>query len=89
MTKKKTKQQRSAIISDKAIRRWWLGLIVTLCLSIAAEFFMHPHPYFGFDGTTGFYAGFGFISCVAIVWVSKLLGIFLKRKEDYYQEDNA
>jgi hypothetical protein len=32
----------------------------------------------------GFYAVFGFIACVVIILVSKLLGFALKVREDYY-----
>jgi hypothetical protein len=39
---------------------------------------------FGADGWFGFGAVFGFLSCVAMVIVAKVLGWFLKRDEDYF-----
>lgn len=71
--------------------RWlWILFIAVLTLTVGAEFFVHPHAAFGIDGTFGFHAWFGFAACVAIVLVSKLAGLLLKRKEGYYpvqQED--
>jgi len=32
----------------------------------------------------GFYSILGFISCAVLILVSKVLGIFLKVEEDYY-----
>ena len=81
------KTNRSAIISNVSIRKWWIGFAVVLLLSLALEWLMEAHPHFGFDGYFGFYAVFGFISCVAIVVFSKFLGKFLKRPEQYYEED--
>ncbi len=92
MTKKKSTSSapKSAIISKKAIRTWWLGFIIVLALTIVAEiFFPNSHGHFTFDEYISFHAIFGFIACVAIVFVSKFLGIFLKRKENYYQEDSS
>lgn len=86
MVKAKEDMTRSPILSDKALRRWWIGLWVVLIACVLAQFAMHPHPYFEIDGIFGFYALFGFMSCVAIVVISKLLGKPLKRKESYYAE---
>lgn len=67
------------------IRRLRIGFYVVLALLVLPDFFMHKHTLFSsVEGWPGFYALFGFISCVVIIVVSKLLGFALKRKEDYY-----
>lgn len=33
----------------------------------------------------GFYAAWGFLSCVALVALARLLGWWLKRPDDYYE----
>ncbi|MEZ5536740.1 MAG: hypothetical protein R3F02_14075 [Thiolinea sp.] len=69
----------------------WIALIVLLVVSLLPEFFIHHHPHFG-DGMTridvswGFFAWYGFVTCAAMVVGAKLLGIFLKRKDTYYDE---
>ncbi len=67
-------------------RLWWLFAGILL-LTIAAEFLVELHPHFGADGWTAFYAIFGFLSCVVMVVVAKLIGYVLKRREDYYERD--
>ncbi len=67
-------------------RKLWIAGIILLLLTIVAEPFISLHPYFSFEDLFSFYALFGFISCVAMVVVAKLLGILVKRKDDYYDD---
>jgi hypothetical protein len=46
--------------------------------------FIHHHAWFGLDGTFGFGAWFGFVSCIAMVAFAKALGAVLKRRDTYY-----
>jgi hypothetical protein len=56
-----------------------------LVLLVLPDFFMHKHTlFYSVEAWPGFYAVFGFISCVGIILVSKLLGYALKRSENYY-----
>lgn len=66
-------------------RRWLLG--ATLLAVFAADFFVaREHTDFFWDHIFGWSAVFGFVSCVAIIFVSKALGHKgrLMRREDYY-----
>lgn len=68
----------------------WILFILALFASLVAEHFVPPHaPVDGvihIENKPYFYAWFGFASCFIIVIVSKFLGFFLKRREDYYRE---
>jgi hypothetical protein len=69
----------------------WVIQIVILVLAVLPDFFLHHHPHFeerGFtlDGSFGFYAWYGFLACAGMVALAKILGIFLKRKDTYYDE---
>jgi len=67
------------------IRRLRLGFYIVLVLLVLPDFFIHKHTLFSpIEGVPGFYALFGFIACVAIILISKVLGYVLKRPEDYY-----
>lgn len=67
------------------LRRLRLGFYLVLVLLVLPDFFMHKHTLFSpVEGWPGFYALFGFIACVAIILISKVLGFVLKRQEDYY-----
>ena len=61
--------------------RWGLAFLVGLSL---LDLFIHPHTYFGIDGTFGFNSWYGFATCAAMVVGAKGLAIFLKRKDTYY-----
>ena len=73
------------LVKPETIRRLWIGFAVLLAAIAAGDFFVHHYEYFGIDATFGFYAWYGFLTCVAMVVGAKVLGIFLKRPDDYYE----
>jgi hypothetical protein len=71
-------------LQTRAMRRLWYAFLAVLLACVAAELAIHRHSVFGIDGLFGFHAGFGFLACVALVLVAKLLGLVLKRPDSYY-----
>ena len=65
-----------------------ISLILLLAIILLAEKLMHPHAVFGIEGTPLFHAWFGFAACLSIIMISKILGLFLQRKKDYYKEND-
>ena len=74
------------LVRPKTIRVLWVVFIAILALTVLAEFFIESHPHFGIDALPGFHAWFGFIACLILVFGPKLLGVFLKRPDNYYDE---
>lgn len=74
------------LVRPSTIRKLWIAFSVVLVLTLGAQFFVHVHDYFTVDGVPGFYAFFGFFSCVAMVVVAKLLGLLLKRPDTFYDD---
>ena len=72
------------LVRPKTIRKLWIGGIALLAIIVAMGSFAHPHVYFGIEGTFGFFAWYGLVTCVVMVIGSKLLGMALKRGENYY-----
>ncbi len=72
------------LVRPRTIRLLWVGFAVVLALTVVAGLFVHQHVYFGIEDSFGFFAWYGFVTCVAMVVLAKLLGIFLKRPDDYY-----
>ncbi|MEX1257940.1 MAG: hypothetical protein WEG36_10005 [Gemmatimonadota bacterium] len=72
------------LVRPSTIRKLWIAMAIVLFLTVIPDFFLEHHPYFGFDGLPGFSAAFGFVACVFMVILSKVLGIFLKRTDRYY-----
>jgi len=58
--------------------------IVILAATVFADLFVHHYSKFGIEASFGFYAWYGFLSCVVLIFVSRGLGFFLKRPDDYY-----
>ena len=80
------KQDIHWLCRPATIKALWIIGITILVICVALEFFIHPHPYFGIDGWFGFNAWVGFASCAVMVIFAKILGIFLKRKDTYYDD---
>lgn len=72
------------LVRPETIRLLWIVSLTVLGLTVLADLFVEHHPHFGIDGTFGFAAWFGFVSCVAMIAVAKLLGALLKRSDTYY-----
>ncbi|WP_206211951.1 hypothetical protein [Wenzhouxiangella sp. XN24] len=82
-------QAQHWLVRPATIRWLWRIFGVVLALTVAAQWFIEPHGYFGVDGTFGFNAWFGFLACVVMVVVAKLLGYLVKRPESYYEDRNV
>lgn len=67
-----------------SIKKLWTFLLILLLLLVMSEFLVKLHPHFKVESIFGFHAAYGFISCVVIVLLSKVLGFLVKRKDDYY-----
>jgi uncharacterized membrane protein YhdT len=77
-------EEKHWLVRVKTIRWLWRGGLILLALLVMADFYVHAHPSFQIDGTFGFYSWFGLVTCIAMVLFAKLLGVFIKRKDTYY-----
>jgi hypothetical protein len=66
------------------IRVLWIVFVAVLAVTVAAELLVHLHPRFRLERRFGFHAAWGFLGCVAMVLFANLLGVFLRRPDDYY-----
>jgi hypothetical protein len=74
------------LVRPSTIRKLWIWGIIMLALIALSDLLLTPHPHFGADGYFGFYSAYGLMTCVAMVIGAKALGIFLKRKDTYYDD---
>lgn len=63
-----------------------LGILYALCVIIFfADRFVTKKTYFFFEKSMGFYAVYGFISYVCLVFIAKyIIRPLIMRKENYY-----
>ncbi|MBT8422407.1 MAG: hypothetical protein KJP03_04750 [Gammaproteobacteria bacterium] len=82
-------EQQHWLVRPSSIRLMWWVFACVLALTVLAQVVIKVKGYFGADGWLGFGAVFGFVSCVAMVFVAKALGVFLKREDTYYDDREA
>jgi hypothetical protein len=69
-----------------SIKLLWKVFAAILVLCVLAQLMFKVKGYFVVDGWFGFGAVFGFLACLLMVLVAKVLGLVLKRPESYYRE---
>ena len=72
------------LVRPSTIRGLWIVFIAILALTVLADFVVQPQGKFGIDGTIGFYAWYGLLSCVVLIFGALGFGKVLKRWDDYY-----
>ncbi|MBU0575259.1 MAG: hypothetical protein KJ704_03340 [Proteobacteria bacterium] len=68
----------------------WVLLGVAALISLAGGFAMHHDPTHDawWNRVPAFFALFGFLGCLLIIFFAKWLGkLFLRKGEDYYDAD--
>lgn len=78
--------KRELKIFDKPqnVKRFLGGFYVFLVVLLIIDFFVHKHAEFAWEGFPDFYAAYGFISCVLLIFIAKGLRMLIKRDEKYY-----
>ena len=77
-------EQKHFLVRPETLRWLWRGGLAVLALLVIGDVLVHGHPHFQIDGSFGFYAWYGFATCVGMILLAKLLGVLLKRGDDYY-----
>lgn len=83
------RDRRHWLYRPENIRKLWFWGLGILALSVLAQLVFAVHGHFGFDGWFGFNAAYGFLGCMAMVLFARLLGVFVKRPDTYYQDPPA
>jgi hypothetical protein len=72
------------------LKRYLRILFAISALLFVADFvvyhFADRHAHFSWDSRPGFYAVYGFMSCVVVVYAARLLRPLVMRDEDYYDD---
>lgn len=74
------------LVRPENIRKLIYLSAAVLAVVALLDFAIRSYAEFGIDGTLFFYSWYGFATCVGMVVFAKLLGIFLKREDSYYDD---
>lgn len=73
------------IFDSPRSRRMVRWILFGVCLLLLAlDGLVSKHGHFYWEKAPNFFASYGFISCVSLIFIAKLLRKFLKRDERYY-----
>ena len=72
------------LVRPATIRLLWRAFIAVLALTVIAGFFVSHEHLDGPESTIAFGAWFGFGACAVLIAAAKVLAIFLKRPDAYY-----
>ena len=76
------------LVRPATIRKLWYGFSTVLVLVVLAQAVIPVKGYFGVDGWFGFGAVYGFVACLLMVLVAKVLGVILKRPQEYFHDSD-
>ena len=80
-------EKRYLFDNPQNVKRILYFLYGCCVLLFALDFVIHRHTSHSWETLWGFYAIYGFVSCVVLVMVAKWLRTFLMRPEDYYDHE--
>ena len=72
--------------SSRNVKLAVIGLFIACGISVIAEFFVHRHFDHPWETLFNFYSIYGFVVCVMLVLIAKMLRFIIMRKENYYDD---
>ena len=80
--------KKEVVIFDNPqnVKRLLWFFFAVLALLLGADFFITKHGHFPWEDQPQFFAAYGFVACVLVIFISKVLRFFLGRPEAYYDE---
>lgn len=83
-------KQKSYFLDKKENVQRVLYGFYALCIALfLADFIIHRHVYHSWENIPAFYAIFGFIACVILVFGATQMRKILMRGEDYYDQKDS
>ncbi len=69
------------------LKKFLRGFYIICAILLAVDFVHNRHVIHSWENLWGFYAVYGFVACVALVEIAKLMRAVLMRAPDYYEKD--
>lgn len=78
------KKELNFFDKEKNVSNFLKLFYLSLFVLLSADFFIHKHDHVEIGNAPAFYASYGFISCVMLIFIAKVLRVLIKRDENYY-----
>ena len=78
------KRELKIFDNPKNVQRFLYSFYIALLALLVIDLFIPKHGHFPWEGAPEFFAVYGFISCVSLIFIAKLLRKIVRRDEDYY-----
>ena len=75
------------ILKKDNIKKLWIYSIILLIFLVLIQIIFPIKGHFEVERWLGFGAWFGFLACVLMILFSKVLGLVVKKPEDYYEKN--
>ena len=79
------KRELKIFDNPKNVKRLLTIFYISLVVLLVVDFFIHKHADFPWEEAPNFFAVYGYVSCVLLIFIAKLMRIFIKRDEKYYE----
>jgi len=76
------------VLKKDNIKKLWILLYIVLVFLMLIQFIFPIYGHFAIESWLAFAAWFGFLSCVVMVVVAKILGFLVKREDSYYEKNS-
>jgi len=81
------KDQKTHLFDNpRNVERLLKGFYAICIILVIADFIIHRHMTMGWEKIPAFYAIYGFVACVVLVVIAKMMRKVIMRKENYYDE---
>jgi len=80
------KKELKIFDDPRNVKRFLIIFYGCLLALLLVDPFIHKHAEFEWEAVPGFFAAYGFVSCVLLIFIAKLLRWWVKRDEAYYQQ---
>jgi hypothetical protein len=65
-------------------KSYWIALVALTALTVIGQFIEH---HYWWEAVPGFFAGFGFLGCLLIIFIAKaLVSRLVSKNPDYYDK---
>ena len=80
------KKELKVFDNPKNVQKFLYVFYASLVVLLIIDLLIPKHSHFPWEDAPEFFAVYGFVSCVSLIFIAKLLRKIVRRNEDYYDK---